>query len=38
MLIYDALFRWTRDGMNEGPDWPLASSAVSGAASGVVSS
>jgi len=37
MLLYDALFRWARDGMNEGHDWPLASSAVSGAGSSSVS-
>ena len=37
MLLYDALFRWARDGMNEGHDWPLATSAASGAASSSVS-
>ena len=22
MLIYDALYRWARDGFDEGHDWP----------------
>ena len=24
MLIYDALYRWARDGFDEGHDWPAA--------------
>jgi len=23
MLIYDALYRWARDGFDEGHDWPM---------------
>lgn len=29
MLLYDALYRWARDGLNEGHDWPDAKKSVS---------